>query len=333
MLYSLLRTFLFLLEPERAHTWALKALDYLPDVCFKAPNQSPQQIMGLNFPNRIGLAAGFDKSGQYIDALAKLGFGFIEVGTVTPKEQIGNPKQRLFRLPHAQALINRMGFNNPGVDALVTHIQNRQFKGVLGLNIGKGKDTPLNQAVEDYLYCLKRVYPHASYIAVNISSPNTPDLRQLQQKKYLSDLTLTLRQAQLNLTEEYKRYVPLLIKVSPDETDESLKTMAEILCKHGIDGIIATNTTCARTQVQSETHAQEAGGLSGRPLQQRSTDCLRLLKEIVGNDMTLIGVGGIDSEAIARQKLAAGADLLQVYTGLIYQGPGLIANLTKNLSS
>lgn len=331
MLYSLLKPCLFLLEPERAHALALKALDYLPNVCFKKSNQPTQKIMGLEFPNRIGLAAGFDKSGQYIDALAKLGFGFIEVGTVTPQPQIGNPKPRLFRLTQAQALINRMGFNNPGVDALVNNIQHRQFSGILGINIGKGKDTPLTKAVEDYLYCLEHVYPQASYIAINISSPNTPDLRQLQQKEYLLELTQTLRQAQLRLADHHARYVPLVIKISPDETDENLKNMAEIIRKHGIDGIIATNTTCARTNVQNDIYGQESGGLSGRPLQQRSTDCLRLLKEIVGNDLTLIGVGGIDSEAMARQKYAAGASLLQVYTGLIYEGPGLVANLTNVL--
>ncbi|MGV3740302.1 MAG: quinone-dependent dihydroorotate dehydrogenase [Gammaproteobacteria bacterium] len=331
MLYSLLKPCLFILEPERAHALALNALKYLPNVCFKKSKQSIQKIMGLEFPSRIGLAAGFDKSGQYIDALAKLGFGFIEVGTVTPQPQIGNPKPRLFRLTQARALINRMGFNNPGVDSLVNNIQQRQFSGILGINIGKGKDTPLTKAVEDYLYCLERVYPQASYIAINISSPNTPDLRQLQQKEYLIELAQTLRQAQLRLAEKYARYVPLVIKISPDETDENLKNMAEIIRKHSIDGIIATNTTCTRTNLQNDIHAQESGGLSGCPLQQRSTDCLRLLKEIVGNDVTLIGVGGIDSETIALQKYAAGADLLQVYTGLIYEGPGLIANLASVL--
>lgn len=287
--------------------------------------------MGLNFPNPIGLAAGLDKSGQYIDALAKLGFGFIEIGTVTPLPQPGNPKPRLFRLPKSQALINRMGFNNPGVDALVRNVQQRQFRGILGINIGKGRETVLNKAAEDYVYCLERVYPHASYITINISSPNTPDLRQLQQKDYLVDLLQIVRNSQLRFADRYARYVPLVIKISPDEADESLKTIADIIYKQKIDGIIATNTTCARNGVDNEKYAQETGGLSGRPLQTRSTECLKILQDVVGSEVTLIGVGGIDSETAAQQKMAAGARLLQVYTGLIYQGPGLISKLVRQV--
>lgn len=330
MVYSLLRTGLFLLEPERAHAWALKALEYVPHYCFKTLQQLPtRQMMGLAFPNRIGLAAGFDRSGQHVDALAKLGFGFIEIGTVTPLPQIGNPKPRLFRLPSAQALINRMGFSNPGVAIMVENLQRKQFQGIVGVNIGKGKETALSHAATDYVYCMERVYPYASYITINISSPNTPDLRLLQQKSYFQDLMQTVRQAQLRLADQHARYVPLVIKISPDETNDTLKTMAEIMLMHKIDGLIATNTTCARTEVEHCTHGQEAGGLSGRPLLQRSTACLALLKEIVGDEMTLIGVGGLDSVAAAEQKIAAGADLLQVYTGLIYQGPSLLARMAK----
>lgn len=327
MVYSLLRAGLFLLEPERAHAWALKTLAYLPSHCFRPLAQQPRQIMGLAFPNCIGLAAGFDKSGQYVDALAKLGFGFIEVGTVTPLPQIGNPKPRLFRLPSAHALINRLGFNNPGVAILVENLQRKQFQGIVGVNIGKGKETALNHAADDYVYCMERVYPLASYITINISSPNTPDLRLLQQKEYFLNLMQTLRQTQLRLADLHARYVPLVIKISPDETDETLKTMAEIIRLQGIDGIIATNTTCARTDVQHCLHGKEMGGLSGRPLLPRSTACLVVLKEIVSEEVTLIGVGGIDTVEAAQQKVAAGAALLQVYTGLIYQGPNLVARL------
>ena len=283
--------------------------------------------MGLQFPNRIGLAAGFDKSGRYVDALAKLGFGFIEVGTVTPLPQMGNPKPRLFRLAPEHALINRLGFNNPGVAILVENLQSMQYQGILGVNIGKGKETALTHAVEDYVYCMERVYPFASYITINISSPNTPDLRLLQQKEYFLHLVQTLRQTQLRLADLHGRYVPLVIKISPDETDETLKKMAEIIRNQGIDGIIATNTTCARIDVQHCVHGNEQGGLSGRPLLQRSTACLALLKEIVGDEVTLIGVGGIDTVAAAQQKIAAGAALLQVYTGLVYQGPGFVKRL------
>jgi dihydroorotate dehydrogenase len=327
MLYSCLKPWLFLLDPERAHVLALKTLRYLPQLCFPQLPEAPRQIMGLTFANRIGLAAGFDKSGEYIDALAKLGFGFIEVGTVTPLPQMGNPKPRLFRLPTAHALINRMGFNNPGVAVLVKNLQQMRYQGILGVNIGKGRDTALARAKEDYLYCLEQVFPFAAYITINISSPNTPDLRQLQQTDYFEDLITTLRQAQLRLSDRHARYVPLVIKISPDESDETLKSMADIIVRQHIDGIIATNTSCSRSEVQQYPAAEEVGGLSGRPLLQRSTACLKVLKDIVGDAVTLIGVGGIDSVAAAQQKLAAGADLLQIYTGLIYQGPSLITQL------
>lgn len=328
MLYSLCKPLLFLLDPEDAHALALKTLTYLPRACFKSVLPHPTTVMGLVFPNQIGLAAGLDKSGQYIDALAKLGFGFIEVGTVTPQAQIGNPKPRLFRIPEAHALINRMGFNNPGVMALVKNLQRMQYQGILGVNIGKGKHTELTRAADDYVYCLERVYAHASYVTINISSPNTPDLRQLQQTEYFSDLIQILRQTQLRLADLHRRYVPLVIKISPDETDELLKFMADKIHKQKIDGIIATNTSCARSEVQASRYALEPGGLSGRPIKQRATACLQLLKEVVGDEVALIGVGGIDSKETLQERIASGADLCQVYTGLIYQGPDLIADLS-----
>ncbi len=320
---------LFLLDPERAHTCAMKLLQCVPAGYFQKPTMNPKQVMGLHFPHKIGLAAGFDKSGQYLDVLAKLGFAFIEIGTVTPRPQLGNPKPRLFRLPQAGALINRLGFNNPGVDALVKYITQAHYSGILGINIGKGKETSLNQAQEDYLYCLHRVYPYASYVTINISSPNTPDLRQLQQTAYFLHLMRTLRQEQLRLADLYARYVPLVVKISPDETDETLKSMADVIQSQQLDGIIATNTTCMRSAVQHLPFGQEVGGLSGKPLLLRSTECLALLRQIVGNDVALIGVGGVDTPEAAQQKISAGADLLQVYTGLIYRGPDLVPLLSK----
>lgn len=327
MIYSLIRPALFCLDPERAHKLVLRALTYVPRPCFPQPISQSVQALGLSFPHPIGLAAGLDKNGDYLDGLAKLGFSHIELGTVTPKAQLGNPKPRLFRLPKAQAIINRMGFNNKGVDALLENVSKAHYQGILGINIGKNKDTPLNQAVDDYLYCLNKVYFKASYVTVNISSPNTPDLRQLQQGQYFIDLMSELREAQLHLADKHQRYVPLVVKLSPDEDDETLKKMADVIISQGIDGIIATNTTCARFDVQGLPHGNEAGGLSGKPLASRATDCLRVLKQVVGDEVTLIGCGGINSANIAREKLAAGATLLQVYTGLIYQGPNLISQL------
>ncbi|MCP0914215.1 MULTISPECIES: quinone-dependent dihydroorotate dehydrogenase [Legionella] len=330
-MYSLLKHLLFCLEPERAHRVALSLLHYSPAAFFPKPLQKPVEVLGLSFPHPLGLAAGFDKNGEHLAALAKLGFSFIEVGTVTPKPQPGNPKPRLFRLPKAQALINRMGFNNGGVDALVENIKKTSYQGILGINLGKNKDTPLAQAADDYLYGLRKVYAHASYVTVNISSPNTPDLRQLQQGIYFNQLISALREEQLYLADLHQRYVPLLIKLSPDETDEELKTMADAIVSCGIDGIIATNTTCTREAVKHLPHAEESGGLSGCPLAKRSTECLRVLKQIVGDEVTLIAAGGIDSAEVAQEKLAAGASLLQIYTGLIYQGPRLIKSIVDTI--
>lgn len=329
-MYALIRSLLFCFEPERAHELALSILKHLP--FHMKINQQPVQAMGIEFPNGLGLAAGFDKNAQYLNALAKLGFGFIEAGTVTPKAQLGNPKPRVFRLPQQHALINRMGFSNVGVDGFVAHIERAHYTGVLGINIGKNKDTPLNLAINDYVYCLRKTYPYASYITVNISSPNTPDLRQLQHKDYFSALMDHLREEQLHLCDAHQRYVPLVVKLSPDETDESLKHMADVMLGLGIDGIIATNTTRSREGVESLPNAHEDGGLSGQPLMDRSTWALRVIKEIVGNDMTLIGVGGIHDVNSAAQKIQAGASLLQLYTGLIYQGPRLIKDIIEHIS-
>lgn len=333
MMYPLIRPVLFSLEPETAHDISLSALHYLPSRLFAKPIGQSVKAMGLEFPHQVGLAAGLDKNGEHLDALAKLGFSFIELGTVTPRPQMGNPKPRLFRLPAAQAIINRMGFNNHGVNALLVNINKAAYQGILGINIGKNKDTPLHQSGDDYLYCLRAVYSRATYVTINISSPNTPDLRQLQQGKYFSDLIKQLREEQLALADTYQRYVPLLVKLSPDEDDETLKKMADVVMSHGIDGIIATNTTCARDAVQALRHGNEQGGLSGQPLVARSTQCLRVLKQVVGDKVALIGSGGITSPEVAREKMAAGADLLQVYTGLIYQGPGFVKKLVDGMQN
>jgi dihydroorotate dehydrogenase len=329
----MLRPLLFKLDAERAHDFALSALAYLPECCFKKPPLSVVKAMGLDFPHPVGLAAGLDKNGEYLDALAKIGFSSIELGTVTPKPQMGNLKPRLFRLPQSQAIINRMGFNNQGVDALVAHVTKSNFKGILGINIGKNKDTSLEEAAADYLYCLRRVYPHASYITINISSPNTPDLRQLQQGDYFPNLLSQLKNEQNKLSDQFQKHVPLVVKVSPDETDETLKQMAEVILHYGIEGIIATNTTCSRDLIKNESHVVEQGGLSGKPLFELSNHCLRLLKKYVGNTLTLIGVGGIDSSDSAQKKLDAGASLVQVYSGLIYQGPTLVHQIVAGLNS
>ena len=284
--------------------------------------------MGLTFPNPVGLAAGLDKDGAYIDGLAALGFGFIEIGTVTPRAQPGNPKPRMFRLPQAHALINRMGFNNGGVDAFVRNVQASRFhqekQGILGLNIGKNADTPIERATDDYLQCLDKVYPYAAYVTVNISSPNTKNLRQLQQASELDALLSALKQAQARLADAHGRYVPLALKIAPDLDDEQIETIASALLRHHIDGVIASNTTITRDAVQGLTHANEAGGLSGAPVRELSTRVIRALHQYLKGEIPIIGVGGILSGEHACEKMLAGASLVQLYTGLIYRGPLLV---------
>ena len=299
------------------------------------PRADPRTVMGLRFPNPVGLAAGLDKDGASIDALASLGFGFIEVGTVTPRAQPGNPKPRMFRLPQANALINRMGFNNGGVEAFVRNVQASLFyqeqRGILGLNIGKNADTPIERAADDYLLCLEKVYPYASYVTVNISSPNTKNLRDLQDASALDALLSTLKQAQQRLADQHARYVPLVLKIAPDIDIEQIKTIAAALLRHRIDGVIGTNTTIQRDAIQGMTHAAEAGGLSGAPVNARSTAVIRALYQELGDAVPIIGVGGILSGADAKQKQDAGASLVQIYTGLIYRGPALIRECARAL--
>ena len=293
--------------------------------------------MGLNFPNPVGLAAGLDKDGAYIDGLAALGFGFIEIGTVTPRAQPGNPKPRMFRLPEAQALINRMGFNNGGVDAFVRNVQASRFyqerRGILGLNIGKNADTPIERATDDYLYCLDKVYPYAAYVTVNISSPNTKNLRQLQQASEIDALLSALKMAQSQLADKHGRYVPLVLKIAPDLDDEQIDTIASALLRNHIDGVIATNTTITREAVQGLTHANETGGLSGAPVRDLSTRVIRALHQVLQGEIPIIGVGGILNGVDAHEKMAAGASLIQLYTGLIYRGPALVGECASACAS
>ncbi|MEW5754822.1 MAG: quinone-dependent dihydroorotate dehydrogenase [Pseudomonadota bacterium] len=336
MLYTLLRPLFFRLEAENAHhitLGALTALNKLGLTGLFTPRIpcAPRTVMGIEFPNPVGLAAGLDKNGAYIDALAALGFGFIEIGTVTPRPQPGNPKPRLFRLPKAQAIINRMGFNNAGVDALIENVKRARFKGVLGINIGKNFDTPIEHAVDDYLICLRKVYPYASYITANISSPNTKDLRQLQGTSELDKLLAALKQEQARLAEAHGRYVPLVLKIAPDLDAEQVAAIAALLLKYRIDGVIATNTTVAREGVQGLPHAEEAGGLSGAPVREKSTQVVRQLAAALQGRLPIIGAGGILSGADAAEKLEAGASLVQLYSGLIYRGPALVKEVLRGL--
>ena len=326
MLYSLARPLLFTLAPERAHELTLSMLDKAYKLGFmhqKVANK-PVTCMGIEFPNPVGLAAGLDKNGAHIDALAALGFGFIEIGTITPRPQAGNPQPRLFRIPEAKAIINRMGFNNDGVDKLVENVKASKFKGILGINIGKNADTPVEDAVSDYLICLEKVYNYASYITVNISSPNTKNLRSLQSGDALTELLQTLKDRQLELAEQYNHYVPLVLKVAPDLTIEDINFISTQLLEFKIDGLIVTNTTLGRDGVENLPNGNEAGGLSGAPVFEKSTECLRQFSKILDGRMPLIGVGGIVSGDQAVIKQQAGASLIQVYSGLIYTGPTLV---------
>lgn len=326
MLYSLARPLLFTLAPERAHELTLSLLKSTHKLGLMRQNiaAKPVTCMGIEFPNPVGLAAGLDKNGAYIDALAGLGFGFIEIGTITPRPQQGNPLPRLFRIPQAKAIINRMGFNNDGVDQLIENVKAAKFKGVLGINIGKNADTPVEKAVDDYLICLEKVYNYASYITVNISSPNTKNLRSLQSGDALTELLETLKKRQLELAEEHQHYVPLVLKVAPDLEAEDIQFIAKQLLQFKIDGLIVTNTTLSREGVENLPFGDEAGGLSGAPVFEKSTACLKAFAEVLKGQIPLIGVGGILSGEQALAKQNAGANLVQVYSGLIYTGPTLI---------
>ena len=337
-LYSLSKPILFKLDPENAHDLTLKSLKWLErgaGALFPEPAPCQiRQLMGLSFPNPVGLAAGLDKNGAYIDGLAALGFGFIEIGTVTPRPQPGNPKPRLFRLPEAEGIINRFGFNNLGVDALVSNVRNSRFYqkgGILGINIGKNFDTPNERAVDDYLICLRKVYAHASYITVNISSPNTKNLRQLQDKDALAGLLETLKLEQAELAQTHGRYVPMALKIAPDLESEQIAEITDLLLQHEIDAVIATNTTLAREAVVGLKHAEETGGLSGAPVKSKSTQVIRHLSMHLQGRIPIMGVGGILSGKDAQEKIEAGASLVQVYSGLIYRGPRVVGEICSTL--
>jgi dihydroorotate dehydrogenase len=335
--YRWLRPLLFRLDPEAAHEIGLAALNAFARSGWLNPLRSPpllnpREVLGLRFPNPVGLAAGMDKNGDCIKGLAALGFGFIELGTVTPRPQPGNPKPRLFRLPDAGAVINRMGFNNKGVDYLVERVRAAHYGGVLGINIGKNRDTPNERALDDYLFCLRRIYPHAAYVTVNISSPNTPGLRDLQHEDSLRKLLSGLKIEQYRLQTDHGRYVPLLLKIAPDLELADVETIATVVREQGIDGVVATNTTAGRPAlVRGLPFAEESGGLSGRPLAEPSTRVIRHLRTVASGELPLIGCGGIFSATDAQEKIDAGADLVQIYTGFIYRGPALIPEIVAGV--
>lgn len=334
-MYGIIRSWLFRQDAERTHEFALgilKRWHNTPLSLFWKQNvpDKPCEVMGIRFPNPVGLAAGLDKNGECIDAFGQMGFGFVEIGTITPVAQPGNDKPRLFRLVNDEAIINRMGFNNEGVDKLLDNVKATSYKGVLGINIGKNKVTPEEEAINDYLICLEKVYPYADYVTINISSPNTPGLRNLQHGTALDDLLSKLKASQTDLHKKHGRYVPLVVKIAPDLTADEVTVMAKSLLNANIDGVIATNTTLARDHL-TDSQASEAGGLSGRPLQDKSTDVIRHLSNELQGKMPIIGVGGINSAAAAKEKFAAGASLVQVYTGFIYHGPKLIKEVVNGL--
>ena len=324
--YSLVRPLLFALDAEAAHELTIAGLHRLACLLPDSPpsTETPVRVMGLDFPNRVGLAAGLDKNGEAIDGLAKLGFGFLEIGTVTPRPQPGNPRPRLFRLPEQQAIINRMGFNNHGVAALLDNVRAAKYKGILGINIGKNADTPIERAADDYLACLDKVYGLASYVTVNISSPNTKNLRQLQGEDELDALLAALKSRQTALADKHGRYVPLALKIAPDLDNQQISQIAAALRRHRIDAVIATNTTLGREGVDSSPHAKEAGGLSGAPLFEKSTAVVAALAKALANELPIIAAGGILDGDKAKAKLTAGAQLVQIYSGLVFRGPELV---------
>ncbi|GHC06096.1 quinone-dependent dihydroorotate dehydrogenase [Thermomonas carbonis] len=336
-MYALSRPFLFAFDAERAHGLGLASLEAayrsgLNPLIAKQPKPLPTKAFGLTFPNPVGLAAGLDKNGAHIDALLALGFGFIEVGTVTPRPQPGNPKPRMFRLPRQEAVINRLGFNNEGVDALVRNVERaRRIGGLLGINIGKNKDTPNESAEDDYLHCLRKVYALADYVTVNISSPNTAGLRELQEEQALRRLVSVLRDEQEKLAGQHGKRVPMLVKIAPDLSESDIDAAGRVLGDLAVDGVIASNTTIAREGVEGARFADEVGGLSGAPLLGKSTAVLRMLRTRLPESIPLVGVGGILHGADAATKQAAGALLVQVYTGLVYRGPALIGECVDAL--
>ncbi|EOW6643608.1 quinone-dependent dihydroorotate dehydrogenase [Cronobacter muytjensii] len=336
MYYPFVRKALFQLDPERAHEFTFQQMRRITGTPLEALMRQnvpakPVTCMGLTFKNPLGLAAGLDKNGECIDVLGALGFGSVEIGTVTPRPQPGNDKPRIFRLVEAEGLINRMGFNNLGVDNLVENVKRARFDGVLGINIGKNKDTPVEQGKDDYLICMEKVFPYAGYIAINISSPNTPGLRSLQYGDALDDLLGAIKAQQQQLSQKHHKYVPVAVKIAPDLSIEELIQVADSLVRHNIDGVIATNTTLDRTLVQGMKHCDETGGLSGRPLQLKSTEIIRLLNQELQGRLPIIGVGGIDSVIAAREKMAAGASLIQIYSGFIFKGPPLVKEIVTHL--
>lgn len=337
-MYKLARKILFQFSGETSHELALDSLSAakrtgLLSLFTDKAVQAPVEVMGIRFPNAVGLAAGLDKNADHLDALGDLGFGFVEVGTVTPKPQPGNDKPRLFRIPEKEAIINRMGFNNKGVHHLVEQVKRRKFRGVVGINIGKNLTTSVEDADQDYLYCLKEVYPYADYVTVNISSPNTPGLRNLQFGETLEALLRVLKEEQTRLAEEHKRYVPIAVKIAPDMDDDEIRMVAENIRNQKMDAVIATNTTLEREAVKGLKNADEAGGLSGKPVRDKSTHVIKILAEMLQGELPVIGVGGIDSAEAAREKIAAGASLVQVYTGFIYQGPKLVKDAAEAIAA
>ena len=336
MLYNVMRALLFQLEAEKAHHLGLKGLNALKksgltSLLYPKPKTSPVKVMGLTFPNPVGLAAGLDKNGDYIEALAAVGFGFIEIGTVTPRPQLGNPKPRLFRLPEAQAIINRMGFNNLGIDHLLEQVKKARTDAIIGINIGKNFDTPVEKAVDDYLIGLNKVYAHADYVTINISSPNTPGLRTLQFGESLNALLGSLKEQQVTLQQHHNRYVPMAVKVAPDLTIDEVQQLAETFRQHEIDGVIATNTTLSREGVNGLKYSDEAGGLSGRPVFEQSTKVVQQFRQALPKQTPIIAAGGIMSGDDAIKKLEAGADLVQIYSGFIYKGPALVKSILSRI--